>query len=641
MSNGSYPEGILPVRTLANVSNQFITEQAHTTLAYAQVQQHSVQGMNVQLQNNMQSNNYSGSYSQYAPQANQIGFGSVVLSDYSTNYHKSNPPSMNLVAVERNNTTQTINSGNAHREQGSSNSIPCWRMMFDLSFSAENLLQNIDNIVRESLVSFLNAFVDNLGKGKYSKSVTNHIRSLRLHIFKTLLERIGYTNNKTLLPRERTVKEMVEDIYTICTCIVEGSIQPDLLNVFNSKKDDDSSLYDVINALQEQNKNVNNVVTSLAANVKLLTRQMTDLINNNSELSEKIEKMKSELCQRNVSASLISDKIHTSKKRKTDESEEDANIDSNDNQRFSEISGSILKSKITERSQVQSSIINKTPAQVNFTPCIAKQKDKVHEPITNSTSNQTKKSNDPNKTKWSSIAASCPKNSKFVKNNSNGQTFLDVAKRSSSNDKQIESWKVVTGRRKSKVVGNVISSIKELSAASKPYYFYTSNWSLESNTDVIGKYISGFAKLLNIEELCTSKKQRRFKSFKVAVESYSYNAMMCESNWPGNILIAKWNFSLKGKSKNKPNVITTSNKTNDDVLKVPATSKKLKKASPIKGAESSTSTNEVEQDPDKSIIETNETEQMEQSDNQVEHDSATRNDSHATESVHNGTTLKN
>ena len=145
MSNGSYPEGILPVRTLANVSNQFITEQAHATLAYAQVQQHPVQGMNVQLQNNMQSNNYSGSYSQYAPQASQIGYGSVVLSDYSTNYHKSNPPSMNIVAVERNNTTQTINSGNAHHEQGSSNSIPCWRMMFDLSFCAENLPKTFNN----------------------------------------------------------------------------------------------------------------------------------------------------------------------------------------------------------------------------------------------------------------------------------------------------------------------------------------------------------------------------------------------------------------------------------------------------------------------------------------------------------------
>jgi hypothetical protein len=228
---------------------------------------------------------------------------------------------MNHGAVERNNQSQTTSYGNTFQEQGSTNPVPCWRKLFELSFSGENLLQNVDKIVRESLVSFSDAFVDNYSKGRYKEGVINHIKSLRLQIFKVLLEKIGYTNGKTLLPRERTVKEMVEDIYVICTCIVEGSIKPDLLNVFNSKKDDDSYLYDVINTLQEQNKSVNNVVNSLATNVKLLNQKMTDLIRTNSDLSEKVEKMKNEIGQRNLPAFLISDEIHTSKKRKTIETD--------------------------------------------------------------------------------------------------------------------------------------------------------------------------------------------------------------------------------------------------------------------------------------------------------------------------------
>jgi hypothetical protein len=99
---------------------------------------------------------------------------------------------------------------------------------------------------------------------------------------------------------------MVEDIYTICTCIVEGSIKPDLLNVFNSKKDDDSYLYDVINTLQEQNKSVSNIVNSLVTSVKLLSRKMTDLIKTNVDLSDKVEKMKSEICFRNMPAYQVS-----------------------------------------------------------------------------------------------------------------------------------------------------------------------------------------------------------------------------------------------------------------------------------------------------------------------------------------------
>jgi thiamine biosynthesis lipoprotein ApbE len=65
---------------------------------------------------------------------------------------------------------------------------------------------------------------------------------------------------------------------------------------------------------------------------------------------------------------------------------------------------------------------------VNFTPSTRKQKEKVHEAM-NSPLNQNKKINDVDKTKSSIIVSFHPKGAKFVKNNSNGRTFLDVAKR--------------------------------------------------------------------------------------------------------------------------------------------------------------------------------------------------------------------
>jgi hypothetical protein len=117
---------------------------------------------------------------------------------------------------------------------------------------------------------------------------------------------------------------------------------------------------------------------------------MTDLIKNNSELSKKIEKMKSDICQKNVPALLISEEIHKNKKRRAEDSEDTTNSETIDNiidnRKRIESPVSILKTKKSERIHIQSDIINKAPAQVNFTPCTIKSttNEKTHEAPTNS-----------------------------------------------------------------------------------------------------------------------------------------------------------------------------------------------------------------------------------------------------------------
>jgi len=113
--------------------------------------------------------------------------------------------------------------------------------------------------------------------------------------------------------------------------------------------------------------------------------------------------------------------------------------------------------------------------------------------------------------------------------------------------------------------------------------------------------------------------------------------MMCESNWPGNILITKWNFRLKDKSKNKPTESVTSKATNDEIVEVPFTKKNLVEADQVKNSVRDEEPNHN----DKPINDSDDTVQMEESRDQVVGDSTTSNDSHAAEMVHNNTITNN
>jgi len=84
-----------------------------------------------------------------------------------------------------------------------------------------------------------------------------------------------------------------------------------------------------------------------------------------------------------------------------------------------------------------------------------------------------------------------------------------------------------------------------LKAVSKPFYYYTGNWSREVDASKLRILISVFAKVINIEELNTHMINRRQKSFKLTIESYNDESIRNPANWPVGVVITRWRGPIK------------------------------------------------------------------------------------------------
>ena len=98
--------------------------------------------------------------------------------------------------------------------------------------------------------------------------------------------------------------------------------------------------------------------------------------------------------------------------------------------------------------------------------------------------------------------------------------------------------------------------------------YYVGQWATSVNPELSGNFVSKFAKVIRIEELCTNIANRYYRSFKITVESYSSKEMIKASNWPGNIKIEQWHFKLRKSKANKKKTIKNPPITKGDALRV-------------------------------------------------------------------------
>ena len=87
------------------------------------------------------------------------------------------------------------------------------------------------------------------------------------------------------------------------------------------------------------------------------------------------------------------------------------------------------------------------------------------------------------------------------------------------------------------ITGVAASDVRTLRAVSRPYSYYIGQWSMATKPEMLKKHVSDFAKVIELQELSVNVPNRRFRSFKIVVESYCDQAMWNPINWPGGVVV--------------------------------------------------------------------------------------------------------
>ena len=63
---------------------------------------------------------------------------------------------------------------------------------------------------------------------------------------------------------------------------------------------------------------------------------------------------------------------------------------------------------------------------------------------------------------------------------------------------------------------------------------------MATKPEMLKKHVSDFAKVIELQELSVNMPNRRFRSFKIVVESYCDQAMWNPINWPGGVVVERF-----------------------------------------------------------------------------------------------------
>ena len=113
------------------------------------------------------------------------------------------------------------------------------------------------------------------------------------------------------------------------------------------------------------------------------------------------------------------------------------------------------------------------------------------------------------------------------------------------------------------VVGTAVSEVKNLKANFKPFVYYCGQWNRNVDPECIKNLVSGFASIIDLEELSKNIPNRYFRAYKITVESQYNDAMLTAKNWPAGITIRRWFERNDGKDKNTRKNLTVNYKTNN------------------------------------------------------------------------------
>jgi len=426
-------------------------------------------------------------------------------------------------------------------------------------FNADILINEFENISRESALSMQEKLKRQLSTPTMYKSNSRKLKYLRLQCILKFLDKINYAKKPSnIFLKDKSSKDLIEDIHTIATCYTENAIKASIFDLFliNAKDSDEHS----------EGVSLDQTMKSFIINTKHITERIQ--LENNIEFEKLNERF-------NIFETCIKSLIKENDELKTQNELILSKFDTIlNNDEEDALEGKRKQAKLAR----SISPLHQNEPPINFEPNL------VCNAFKNLSSNVTVNNNDTssppaaeNNTIFSySAVVSSANMSVQHQNKSNQQQKKPVQNKSVL--QQNENWKKVepakhkptinvkkitengitrlinnnnhtnnnhpNGSSKSKtknlIIGTAISNCKILKAVSKPFYYYTGQWSNKTEASSLRDYISNFAKVINIEELSTHIQNRKHKSFKLVVESYCHNAITDPTNWPGGVQVTRW-----------------------------------------------------------------------------------------------------
>jgi len=460
---------------------------------------------------------------------------------------------------------QTIN-GNSNKTNSHSSS-PKWVNLLisyledrdeNSSINTQLFINEYEQISQETPLSMLEWLKRQLEAPSNYKSNSKKLKILRLQLVLNFLDKINYNKKPSnIFLKDKSSKEMIEDIHTIATCHTENSIKASIFDLFiiNSKEYEENSSgasldqtikTAIINSKHTIEKvELENSIQFESLNKKLsvFENYLNCLKKENCDLKTQNELILSKL---NTLLDCDNESDHLNKRKQA----KNARSNSPSNQAVQPTSVNAILDNNNVFKNLKSALVNnhnlvtnvKEPTEASSIPfTYSAALSQVNLQAKSNPNNNWKKV-EQTKTKTRLNVRKISENgvTKIVNNNNsneNNQNSNNSIKRNSiANSKNI-------------IIGTAISNVKSLKAVSRPFYYYTGQWSNKTDIDSLRSYVNNFAKVINIEELSTHIQNRKHKSFKLVVESYCNEAIIDSSNWPGGVQVTRWRGPTK-KPKN-------------------------------------------------------------------------------------------
>ena len=446
-----------------------------------------------------------------------------------------------------------------------------------IEFKAEQLIEHLNDVSRETKIGFITTVYYQLTSNQ--KNNKTNLKLIRRELLILVLAKLNYKKKiQNIFLKDKSSRDMLEDIHTLATCYVESRINIDILDLFiiNSNNElealnefNDSSNQDIKSnnisnreQIETLTKNSDSKFTIINDNIKLLIEQVLNCQKQNETLMNKLTE------------SSNNDHVENIKKRKyaiatrlthTQSEDEDNEEEENENELINNNDVIVLEnieppSNIEPHSNTeQPSIIKTATEQTAATPLdqntskVVGNNKKPTQPLTYANSggnnhnqkyslNKTNNNNKSNKTK--------PQETKSIL--VNGINKIVYTNQIKSSDNVLKTNEHITQKKYNKnnlIIGTANSDVKALRAVSKPFYYHLSRWNKKTDLYLLRQHISGFAKVISLEEMNTDLKSRSFKSFKLAIESYSKDNLLKPENWPGGSEIRRWQGPFKHNNK--------------------------------------------------------------------------------------------
>lgn len=460
---------------------------------------------------------------------------------------------------------QTIN-GNSNKTNSHSSS-PKWVNLLisfledrdeNSSINTQLFINEYEQISQETPLSMLEWLKRQLEAPSNYKSNSKKLKILRLQLVLNFLDKINYNKKPSnIFLKDKSSKEMIEDIHTIATCHTENSIKASIFDLFiiNSKEYEENSSgasldqtikTAIINSKHTIEKvELENSIQFESLNKKLsvFENYLNCLKKENCDLKTQNELILSKL---NTLLDCDNESDHLNKRKQA----KNARSNSPSNQAVQPTSVNAILDNNNVFKNLKSALVNnhnlvtnvKEPTEASSIPFTYSAALSQVNLQAKSIPNNNWKKVEQTKTKTRLNVRKISENgvTKIVNNNNsneNNQNSNNSSKRNSiANSKNI-------------IIGTAISNVKSLKAVSRPFYYYTGQWSNKTDIDSLRSYVNNFAKVINIEELSTHIQNRKHKSFKLVVESYCNEAIIDSSNWPGGVQVTRWRGPTK-KPKN-------------------------------------------------------------------------------------------